>query len=67
MGDFFLMLYHNEPTHAYKWKWFAKYFELFILELVLIAVLSGAQVETIILPCYILKQPFFRLLKINLF
>ena len=46
IGDFCWMLYHDDPTHAYKWKSYATHFKIFILEVVLIAVLSGAQVES---------------------
>ena len=46
MGDFCWMLYRDDPTHAYKRKSSAKHFKIFILELVLITVLSGAQVKS---------------------
>ena len=44
-SDLCQILYHGNSTHSNKWKFYAKYFKTF-LELVLIAVLSGSQVES---------------------
>ena len=50
MGGYCWMLYRDDLTHVYKHKRYAKHFYVFILELVLIAVLSGARSKTNILP-----------------
>ena len=52
MGNFCCMLYRDDPTHAYKRKSYAKHFRIFILKMVLIAILGGAQVKSNNFPCY---------------
>ena len=42
MGDYWI-LYHDDPTQAHKQKLYAKHFKI-VLELLLIAMLSGAKI-----------------------
>ena len=46
MGDFCWLLYRDDPTHAHKRKSDDEHFLIFVLEVVLIAILSSVQVES---------------------
>ena len=48
MGDYCWMLYGDDANHPYKRKSYVKHkiFEVFLFHLVLIAVLSGTQIES---------------------